>query len=54
MRERRAYPCGSEPFAETMWRLVAMLDEQFKEPARLEAAIRGNLPGPGFGGKKSP
>ena len=32
-----------EPFAQKMARLTAKLEEQFKESARLEAAIRRNL-----------
>ena len=39
-----------EPFEEKMARLVATLDEQFKEGARLEKAIRKNLRGLGYGG----
>ena len=34
-----------EPFDEKMQRLEMMLDEQFVESARLEAAIRSNLKG---------
>ncbi len=34
-----------EPFEEKMRRLAAKLDEQFKESARLERAIRENLKG---------
>ena len=37
-----------EPFAEKMARLAAKLDEQFKESASLEKAIRKNLKGLGF------
>ena len=39
-----------EPFEEKMSRLVAKLDEQFKEGAKLEKAIRRNLRGLGYGG----
>jgi type I restriction enzyme M protein len=39
-----------EPFEEKMTRLVAKLDEQFKEGAKLEKAIRQNLRGLGYGG----
>ncbi len=39
-----------EPFAEKMTRLVAQLDEQFAEGAKLEKAIRKNLRGLGYGG----
>ncbi len=39
-----------EPFPEKMARLSAELDEQFKESARLEKAIRKNLKGLGYGG----
>jgi type I restriction enzyme M protein len=39
-----------EPFEEKMERLVAKLDEQFKEGAKLEKAIRHNLRGLGYGG----
>lgn len=39
-----------EPFDEKMNRLAAKLDEQFKESARLEKAIRRNLKGLGYGG----
>lgn len=38
-----------EPFEEKMKRLVATLDEQFKEGARLEEEIRKNLRGFGYG-----
>ena len=38
-----------EPFEEKMARLVATLEEQFAESARLEAAIRENLRGLGYG-----
>jgi type I restriction enzyme M protein len=37
-----------EPFGEKMARLVATLEEQFAESARLEAAIRENLRGLGL------
>ena len=40
---------GDEPFEEKMARLVAKLDEQFKEGAKLEKAIRQNLRGLGYG-----
>jgi type I restriction enzyme M protein len=39
-----------EPFDEKMTRLVAKLEEQFAEGARLEKAIRKNLRGIGYGG----
>jgi type I restriction enzyme M protein len=39
-----------EPFAEKMRRLVATLEEQFAESAKLEKAIRSNLKGLGYGG----
>jgi type I restriction enzyme M protein len=39
-----------EPFEEKMARLVDKLDEQFKEGAKLEKAIRQNLRGLGYGG----
>jgi type I restriction enzyme M protein len=39
-----------EPFDEKITRLVAQLDEQFEEGARLERAIRKNLKGLGYGG----
>ena len=39
-----------EPFDEKMKRLVATLEEQFKEGARLEKEIRENLRGLGYGG----
>lgn len=39
-----------EPFEEKMPRLVKELTEQFAESARLEAAIRSNLEGLGYGG----
>jgi type I restriction enzyme M protein len=38
-----------EPFEQKMTRLTATLEEQFVESARLEAAIRENLRGLGFG-----
>ncbi|MCG8556773.1 MAG: type I restriction-modification system subunit M [Proteobacteria bacterium] len=38
-----------EPFEEKMPRLVAKLDAQFKEGAKLETAIRQNLRGLGYG-----
>ena len=38
-----------EPFDEKMKRLVATLEEQFAEGARLEKAIRKNLQGLGYG-----
>jgi type I restriction enzyme M protein len=38
-----------EPFAEKMARLTEKLEEQFAESARLEAAIRDNLRGLGYG-----
>jgi type I restriction enzyme M protein len=38
-----------EPFETKMSRLVAELDAQFAESAKLESAIRGNLKGLGFG-----
>jgi type I restriction enzyme M protein len=38
-----------EPFDEKMARLVAALDEQFAESDRLQAAIRANLRGLGYG-----
>lgn len=38
----------SEPFEEKMQRLVATLEQQFSESAKLEAAIRGNLRVLGF------
>ena len=38
-----------EPFEEKMQRLVAELNEQFVESARLEDAIRANLEGLGYG-----
>ena len=37
-----------EPFEEKMKRLTAKLDEQFRESARLEKAIRGNMKGFGL------
>jgi type I restriction enzyme M protein len=39
-----------EPFEEKMQKLVAELDGQFAESARLEAQIRANLKGLGYGG----
>jgi type I restriction enzyme M protein len=39
-----------EPFDEKMTRLAAKLDEQFKESAMLEKAIRRNLKELGYGG----
>ena len=39
-----------EPFEEKMRRLVATLEEQFAEGARLEKEIRRNLKGLGYGG----
>ena len=39
-----------EAFADKMARLVAQLDEQFAESARLETAIRENLGRLGYGG----
>lgn len=38
-----------EPFEEKMQRLTATLYQQFEESARLEAAIRKNLEGLGYG-----
>lgn len=38
-----------EPFEDKMARLTAALGEQFRESARLEAAIRSNLAGLGYG-----
>jgi len=38
-----------EPFEEKMPRLVAQLNEQFAESAKLEKQIKGNLEGLGFG-----
>ena len=38
-----------EPFEERMRRLVAKVEEQFKESAKLERAIRVNLKGLGYG-----
>ena len=40
----------AEPFAEKMQRLVSELNSQFAESAKLEAAIRSNLKGVGYGG----
>lgn len=42
---------NGEPFDETMTRLVAQLEDQFAEDARLEKAIRKNLRGLGYGGR---
>jgi len=39
-----------EPFAEKMTRLVAELNQQFAESAKLEKAIKANLKGLGYGG----
>jgi type I restriction enzyme M protein len=39
-----------EPFEEKMPRLVAELEAQFEESAKLEALIRSNLEGLGYGG----
>jgi type I restriction enzyme M protein len=39
-----------EPFEQKMRRLVGELNEQFTESARLEAAIKANLRGLGYGG----
>ena len=39
-----------EPFEEKMQRLTAELNEQFAESSKLEAAIRSNLKGLGYGG----
>ncbi|MCS7468519.1 type I restriction-modification system subunit M [Stieleria sp. ICT_E10.1] len=39
-----------EPFDDKMKRLVGELNEQFAESAKLEAAIRSNLEGLGYGG----
>jgi type I restriction enzyme M protein len=38
-----------EPFEEKMARLTATLDKQFQESATLEASIRRNLQGLGYG-----
>jgi type I restriction enzyme M protein len=38
-----------EPFEEKMPRLVAELEAEFAESARLEQAIRANLRGLGYG-----
>jgi type I restriction-modification system DNA methylase subunit len=38
-----------DPFEEKMPRLISELEAQFKESAKLEAAIRANLKGLGFG-----
>lgn len=40
-----------EPFEQKMKRLVATLNQQFAEGAKLEEAIRKNLAGLGFGGE---
>ncbi|MCU0662780.1 MAG: type I restriction-modification system subunit M [Myxococcota bacterium] len=45
-----AIEADGEPFEEKMTRLVAKLDEQFAEGARLEQVIRENLRGLGYGG----
>lgn len=42
-----------EPFEQKMPRLVAELEAQFTESARLESAIRNNLQGLGFGSGKN-
>jgi type I restriction enzyme M protein len=39
-----------EPFEQKMKRLVGELNEQFAESSRLEAAIKANLRGLGYGG----
>jgi len=39
----------AEPFAEKMQRLVSELNSQFAEAAKLEAAIKANLEGLGYG-----
>ena len=39
----------AEPFAEKMQRLVSELNSQFAESAKLEAAIKANLEGLGYG-----
>ena len=39
-----------EPFEDKMQRLTHQLHEQFAESSRLEAAIRSNLEGLGYGG----
>ncbi len=44
-----AQEADAEPFEEKMARLTAALGEQFKESARLEAEIRKNLAGLGYG-----
>jgi type I restriction enzyme M protein len=38
-----------EPFEEKISRMTAELEAQFKEGARLEAEIKGNLRGLGYG-----
>ena len=40
----------AEPFAEKMQRLMSELNSQFAESAKLEAAIKENLEGLGYGG----
>ena len=40
----------SEPFDQKMQRLVAELNSQFAESAKLEQAIKANLKGLGYGG----
>lgn len=47
-------PEDDEPFEEKMARLVARLDGQFEESARLEQQIRRNLSVLGFGGTEAP
>ena len=44
-----AQEADAEPFEEKMARLTAALGDQFKESARLEAEIRKNLAGLGYG-----
>ena len=44
-----AQEADAEPFEEKMARLTTALGDQFKESARLEAAIRKNLAGLGYG-----
>jgi type I restriction enzyme M protein len=44
-----AQELDAEPFEEKMARLTTALGEQFKESARLEAEIRKNLAGLGYG-----
>lgn len=48
----RAQPGDGEPFDEKRKRLVAALQEQQAEGARLDAAIAENLKALGFGGGK--